>query len=221
MDFDLKATKEIISDEFMNTENFSLVVRSICGDMTAPIQLFAKIGKVVLTIPDICFYKKFESFLKYNQFSEDEYAELSDWIVSYGEKEENALRIINYINNAKSMKKIHYYSNVTRCALSFKLNMSLYFRICNVIDFVFEEDLKFLADNIIDNYDKNFEPNYCTQSLHAVGLMDFNDTIGNFGKYKFNNMSKLVDVCAVSFGNETRYPNPKEEIDKIKAELNF
>ena len=221
MNFDLKTAKEIISDKFMNVESLSLVVRSVCGDMTAQIQLFEKIGKIGLTIPDICFYKKLEVFLKYNQLSDDKCAELSAWIASDGEKEENALRIINYIDNAKSMKKIHYYSNVTRCALTFKLNMSLYFRICNIIDFIFEEDLKFLAENIIDNYDKIFEPNYCTQSLHAVGLMDFNDKMYDFSKYKFNKMAKLVDICAISFDDETRYPNQKKEIDKIKAELNF
>ena len=87
MNLDLDVAKGI-ANEILNTGNLQLVIRSLYGDVTAPIQLLEKIGKTILTIPDIFFYKKFEAFLKFNRLSDNERAKLSSWIVSNGEKEE-------------------------------------------------------------------------------------------------------------------------------------
>ena len=82
-----------------------------------------------------------------------------------------------------------------------------------------EEDLKFLADNIHKNYDKTFKQNYITQKLYSAGLMKVVNTIYDNGKHKFNYLARLVDVCAVSFAGDSRYPNPKRTIDEIISNL--
>ena len=82
-----------------------------------------------------------------------------------------------------------------------------------------EEDLKFLADNICKNYDKTFNQNYITQKLYSAGLMMVIEIIHDHGKHKFNSLARLVDVCAVSFADDSRYPNPKDTINEIISDL--
>ena len=84
------------------------------------------------------------------------------WIAENGTEDDNTLRLVSYIDNAKSLKKIKYLANATRCALTYGLRIELYFQICSAIGMPTEEDLKFLADNIYKNYDKQFKQNYIT-----------------------------------------------------------
>ena len=69
------------------------------------------------------------------------------------------------------------------------------------------------------NYDKMFKQNYITQKLYSVGLMEVVNIIYDNGKHKFNSLARLVDVCAVSFAVDSKYPNPKRTIDEITSEL--
>ena len=99
------------------------------------------------------------------------------------------------------------------------MSAAFVFRLCSAIDMTTEEDLKFLADNIVKNYDKTFKQNYITQKLYSAGLMKAVNTIYDNGKHKFNSLARLVDVCAVSFEDDSRYPNPKHTMDEIISDL--
>ena len=217
---DINAISKIFSRGTELFGNVTLCVKTICGDKISETQLSFKIGKAVLSLPDELFYLKFERFLSdANLVDDDEKAKMRAWIAKNGTEGDNALRLVSYIENAKSLKKVEYLANATRCALSYNLSLELYFRICSAIDITTEEDLKFLADNINTNYDKTFKQNYITQKLYSAGLMEVVNTIYNNGKHKFNSLARLVDVCAVSFADDSRYPNPKRAIDEIISDL--
>ena len=217
---DVNALSKIFSKGTELFSNVALCVKTICGDKISEAQLSFKIGKAVLSLPDKLFYLKFERFLSdANLVDDDEKAKMRAWIAKNGTEEDNALRLVSYIDNAKTMKKVEYLANATRCALNYDLSLELYFRICSVIDMTTEEDLKFLADNINKNYDKTFNQNYITQKLYSAGLMMVIEIIHDHGKHKFNSLARLVDVCAVSFADDSRYPNPKDTINEIISDL--
>ena len=217
---DVNALSKIFSKGTELFSNVALCVKTICGDKISEAQLSFKIGKAILSLPDELFYLKFERFLSNaNLVDDDEKAKMRAWIAKNGIEADNALRLVSCIDNAESLKKVEYFANATRCALNYDLSLELYFRICSVIDMSTEEDLKFLADNINKNYDKRFKPNYITQKLYSVGLMEVIDIVSDFGKHKFNSLARLVDVCAVSFADDSRYPNPKRTIDEIISDL--
>lgn len=218
---DIDAVSKIFSKGAEMFGNIALCVKTICGDKISEAQLSVKIGKAVLSLPDEIFYLKLEKFLNGVCLKDNERAQMRAWIAENGNEEENGLRLISYINNAESLKKVEYFSNATRCALNYNLELELYFRICNAIDMSVEEDLRFLADNIPKNYNKPFAQNYYTQKLYAAGLMNFISGLSAHAQHKFNNLAELVDVCAVNFGNDTKYPNPKQTISEIKSKLNF
>ncbi|MBR0289392.1 MAG: hypothetical protein IJQ82_10465, partial [Selenomonadaceae bacterium] len=173
------------------------------------IKLLEEISKGALSLPDKLFYLKLKKFLSGVNFTDEDGAIMSAWIAENSTEGDNALRLVSYIDNAKSLRKVEYLANATRCALSYGLRIEFYFRICSAIDMTTEEDLKFLADNINKNYDKTFKQNYITQKLYSAGLMEVVNTIYDNGKHKFNSLARLVDVCAVSFADDSRYPNPK------------
>ena len=215
----IKDSAKIITEPLKKISNLALCAKAVFGDELATTQLLAEVGKTVLSLPDELFYKKFCLFLSEVYFEDAERAKMSAWIIENATERNNALRLVSYIDNAESLRKVEYLANATRCALSYGLRIELYFRICSAIDMTTEEDLKFLADNICKNYDKTFKQNYITQKLYSAGLMEIVNTIYDNGKHKFNSLARLVDVCAVSFADDSRYPNPKRTIDEIISNL--
>ena len=216
---DIKTGVKIMADKIKEKSNLALCARAVFGDGLAIIQLAIECGKTIISLPDALFYSKLTKFLKGVNFTDEDRATMSAWIAENSTEDDNALRLVSYIDNAKSLKKVEYLANATRCALSYNLSLELYFRICSVIDTTTEEDLKFLSDNIYKNYDKTFKQNYITQKLYSAGLMEVIEIIHDFGKHKFNSLAQLVDVCAVSFADDSRYPNPKRTIDEIISNL--
>ena len=216
---DIKDGAKIMSDKIKEVHNLALTVKAVCGDGLATIQLATEFGKTIISLPDTLFYSKLAKFLSGVNFTYEDRAKMRTWIAENGTEGDNALRIVSYIDNAKSLRKVEYLANATRCVLSYGLGLELYFRICSAIDMTTEEDLKFLADNIHKNYDKTFKQNYITQKLYSAGLMEVVNTIYDNGKHKFNSLARLVDVCAVSFEDDSRYPNPKRTIDDIISDL--
>ena len=218
---DVVKTLSSAAKKFKEPSQLFLCIKTVCGDKFAQAQLIVEIGKIILSLPDEIFYYKLEKFLHDAYLSDDDRNKMRAWIASNGNEENDGIRIISYINNAKSIKKIEYFANVTRAALAYDLGLSLYFRICDVIDMVLEEDLRLLADNINKNFNKEFSQSYFTKKLYSVGLMDFNDRPYHFGIYKFNDFAKLVDICALNFKDDRMYPNPKTKIEELKSTLNF
>ena len=216
---DIKDGAKIMADKIKDKSNLVLCAKAVCGDRLAMIQLAAEFGKTIISFPDALFYSKLTKFLNGVNFTDEDRAKMSAWIAKNGTKDDNALRLVSYIDNAKSLRKVEYLANATRCALSYGLRIEFYFRICSAIDMTTEEDLKFLADNINKNYDKTFKQNYITQKLYSAGLMEVVNTIYDNGKHKFNSLARLVDVCAVSFADDSRYPNPKRTIDEIISNI--
>lgn len=216
---DILNEAKIFLDKTMTTDNLALCTKTVTGDKTATAQLFVKIVKMVRSLPDELFYSKLAKFLSGVNFTDEDRAKMRNWIASNGTKDDNALRLVGYVENAKSMKKVEYLANATRCALNYDVSLELYFRICSAIDIATEEDLKFLADNVHENYAKAFNQTYITQKLYSAGLTMVIETILDHGKHKFNSLARLVDVCAVSFADDSRYPNPKRTINETISNI--
>lgn len=217
---DIETGVKIMADKIKEKSTLALCSRAVCGDGLSMIQLATEFGKTIFSLPDALFYSKLTEFLNGVNFTDEDREKMSAWIAKNDNEDDNALRLVSYIDDAKSMKKVKYFANATRCALNYDLSLELYFRICSAIDMTTEEDLKFLANNICKNYDKTFKQNYITQKLYSAGLMEVTNTIYDNGKHKFNSLARLVDVCAVSFEDDSRYPNPKRIIEEIISDLN-
>lgn len=154
------------------------------------------------------FWNKFSKFLEGIYHSEDDINNLRAKFSKYGTKEENAERLINYIDRAENQNKVQYLINATRCLLMDFISMPEYFRICNAVTYTLYEDLQFLKTHIQCS---ELEYNEYVQGLLASGLMYQSVIDGNNGehRYSFTAIAVLVDMYAVSYDDSARYPNPK------------
>ena len=188
------------------------------------IQFILKIGKSFFSIASKLSYHKLEAILKGENFSDEDRAKLRAKLVQDVENEETALFIINCINNSKDSGKTKYFFNLTQCLLNDEIDRKLYFKISDAINVISEDDLKFLADNVklIEIPEENhFKSNYSTQKLFTIGAMRTINTAWKHGEYAFTPFGKLLDICAVSFDDNAKYPNRKKEIEKTLSELNL
>ena len=154
------------------------------------------------------FWTKFGMFLDGINLSEADRATFRAKLSENGTTQENAERFITLIDRTDTKKKIWYFINATRCLLANFITSSEYFRICDLITITLYEDLEFLGKNISS---KEFEYSYFVQGLLNSGFMYQSVIDSNTGnhKYSFTALAKLVDAYAVSYDNDTRYPNPK------------
>lgn len=167
------------------------------------------------------FWTKFGMFLDGINLSDDDRAKLNAKLAENGTAHENAERLIVLIDRTDTRKKIPYFINATRCLLADFITLPEYFRICDLVTNTLYEDLEFLGKNISI---KEFEYNYYIQGLLNSGLMYqsvIDSSTGNH-KYSFTVLAKLLDEYAISYDNDTRYPNPqrrKEEATTHQIDL--
>lgn len=127
----------------------------------------------------------------------------------------NAVRIIDTLDHIDTEMKVRYLINASRSVSAGFVELPDYFRICNAIRSVIQEDLQFLANHIAE---EDVEYSDSVQSLLSAGLMyqSVIDCNGN-QRYSFTPLGELVDRFSVSYDNVERYPNPK--FDSQEAEL--
>lgn len=113
------------------------------------------------------------------------------------------------IDKVETDKKVDYLINVTRALINDIIDLSTYFRICNVVVNTLDEDLKFLSEHIEEN---NIAYQLAVQGLLTAGLI--NENLKGNG-YSFNSLAEYVDKYAISFEDRIRYPNINEK-PKIK-----
>ncbi len=198
-----------------------LGAEALTGNPIAYARLADLIEKTVVSIPDALFYSKLDVFLRGAFQSEDDRAKMNAFLAAEGDKADNCIQILNHINNATSKQKVKYLVTATRFALAYDLSLPLYFRVCDAINAVMEDDLQYLADHIraIDDMDANhFEANIHTQKLFSVAAMRTITVIQANGDYAFTPFARVLDVCTVSFRDDVRYPNPRIIIDEFKED---
>ncbi len=85
---------------------------------------------------------------------------------------ENAKRIIKLIDDASTIQKSVYYANLTRAALNDRISRAKFFKLCNCIKFLTEEDLLFFIDDIqIMKAGTITEDRESIDDFRAVGLL--------------------------------------------------
>lgn len=190
-------------------------ILAVMGIPSEFFQIGNLLGKSAMSIPDWLFYNKLNIFLKGVELSDNDRAKMRAFLSKNGCEADNCIRIMNCINMAESEKKIEFISNATRCALNYEMDLSLYFRVVNVINMLVEDDIEFLAENITlfeRPEDNHLKQNNHTQALFAVGAMRMITTVWKGGDYAFTSFGKVLDASTISFTNDAKYPNRKEVI---------
>lgn len=184
------------------------LVNAVLGNPAALVKVFKAIMQSPFYLREQLFWNKFSKFLEGTYHNEDDINDLRAKFSEYGTKEENAERLITYIDRAENHDKVQYLINATRCLLMDFISMPEYFRICNAVTYTLYEDLQFLKTYIQCS---ELEYNEYVQGLLTSGLMYQSVIDGNNGenRYSFTAIAVLVDMYAVSYDNLERYPNPK------------
>lgn len=190
------------------------------GDPIAAGKVLIAITKAPFFIREQIFWTKMEAFLNGVFLNESDSLELGEKLAEDGEKHEVALRLLDIIDKAETLKKIQFIINATHCLRSGLINRTEYFRICHLIVTTLEEDLTFLS---IHMHEENLHYSDSVQGLLTSGLMYQSIFDGNGEqKYSFSVVAKLVDQYAVSFENSERYPAHNEyarEVTSHKMEI--
>ena len=166
--------------------------------------------KAVLFYRERSFWNKWYKFVKEVAATDEDRENFINRLSENGEVQENAKRIIDCIERIETEKKAQYLANVSISFTKRYINISEYFRICDVIVHTLDEDLKFLAEHI-----KETDIKY---SLEVHGLLRsglINPNLEDEG-YSFNTLAKFVDKYAINFKNRTRYPNIEEKPEIVE-----
>ena len=179
---------------------------ALLGDPISAGRIIIALASSPFFIRDQLFWTKIEMFINGVYIEEDDCATLRAKLTENGEKQENALRLVECIDRAETQTKIRYLINATRCLLVNFVDHPTYFRICHAITHSLQEDLEFLSEHI---YDEDIPYSVNVQGLLTSGLM-YQSVIDGDGdqKYSFTPLAGIVDQYAVSYENIERYPNP-------------
>ncbi len=214
----INTAKKLISSKDVQDASEDLLfdaAGAILGDPIAMGRLILAIGKSTLFIQNQIFWAKFENFLNGVYVDDDSRLKMAAKLSSYGNKDDNAARIISVIDRADSMRKITFLINASKSLCADYIDLKLYFRICHAISNTLLEDLLFLRDNI-DEEDLPYSEE--AQGLLSAGLM-YMSQVGEVPTYSFTPIAMDVDRFAVSYSDVNRYPNPivNQEIRKVSV----
>ncbi len=180
------------------------LIGAVLGDPIAAGKALFAIAKSPFFIREQIFWTKMEAFLNGVFLNESDRLELGEKLAENGEKHEAALRLLDIIDKAETLKKIQFIINAARCLLGGLISKTEFFRICHLIVTTLEEDLTFMSIHI---HEENLLYSDSVQGLLTSGLMYQSIFDGNGEqKYSFSAVAKLVDQYAVSFENSERYP---------------
>lgn len=173
------------------------------------------IGKSRLFIQNQIFWAKFESFLNGVYVDDESRLKMAVKLDSYGNKNDNAARLISVIDRADSMRKIAFLINASKCLCADYIDLKLYFRVCQAVSNTLFEDLLFLRDHI-DEGDLPYSEE--AQGLFSAGMM-YMSHVGEVPAYSFTPIARDVDRFAVSYSDVNRYPNPtvNQEVRKVSV----
>ena len=206
----LETVRRIVNDkEFKQTTEDALedLANALLGNPVSAAKFLYIILESPLMIREKIFWNKFAMFLDGVYLDDDDKAKMAAKFAEDCHKEENAERMINYIDRAENKQKIQFLINATRCLLADSVKLPSYFRICHTVTNTLYEDLLFLQKNI---FKKDLDYNESVQGLFTGGLM-YQSVIGEETKYSFTGLAYDLDKFALSYDNLGRYPNPQSK----------
>lgn len=189
---------------------------ALLGNPIAIAKIMFSATKAALSLPDMLFWDKFESFLAGTDFSEDERLKFCAKLAEGGEKGDNPYRLIEAINRCDTKRKIHYLTCASRALAADFIDRATYFRIAQTITNCLVEDLEFLVNNI--SSEKDFEYSDTVQGLLNCGLM-YRSVIcdDDEDRCSFTRFAKTLNLYALSYDNDEKYSDPKKRESEIMS----
>ncbi|MBQ8698052.1 MAG: hypothetical protein IJ521_03530, partial [Schwartzia sp.] len=118
-----EASKDLLED----------LASALLGDPIAAGKVLISITKMPFFIREQIFWTKMEAFLNGVFLNESDRQKLGEKLAEDGEKHEAALRLLDIIDKAETLKKIHFIINAARCLLGGLISRTEFFRICHLI----------------------------------------------------------------------------------------
>lgn len=192
----------LISQESVKKESINFLedtLNALLGDPVSAGKIIVSLAHSPSYFREQIFWAKLSAFLNGVYLDEDDCAILRAKLTQSGEKGDNPARLLFCIDKVETKQKIHYLINATRCLLTDFIDLSTYFRICNIISQALEEDLVFLKENITKTklaYNQN------VQGLLNVGLMYQSEILSNDEvKYSFSPFADIINRYAISYSD--------------------
>lgn len=194
-------------DIVMGTTDFvTNCVEGLSENPVAIAKVIVAITQMPFSLTENMFWKKYESFLKNTFKKESDRGKLCAKLTKNGAKRNNPYRLIEAINHCDTLNKIQYLVNVSRCLIADIIDLPTFFRCVHIITSALQEDLEFVADNILNKK----EYGYCdtVQGLLNCGLMYESTSDANgYPKYSFTPFANVIDMYCLSYDNPERYLN--------------
>lgn len=168
-----------------------IAIGLIADDPIKIIGSLNKLRKQILSIRDAIFWENFQKYLSrlydiddagsINNKCNEKLANLlaaqspNDKAGYEGDPErlhENAKRIVKLIDDAGTIQKSIYYANLTRALVGEFINRAQFFKLCNCVRNLTDEDLDYLAEDIQKRWTSTIsEDTGLIDDFRAVGLM--------------------------------------------------
>lgn len=216
-----KAQQMISKNEIKEASSNFLedALNALLGNPVSLGKIVIAVSKSPFFIRDRIFWSNFEVFLSGLYVTDTYRGKFCSKLAVDGKQQENASRIIGYIERVETKQKAKYLANASRALSADFITLADFFRICHAITSNIDEDLQFLAKNI---QKKDMEYSIPIQGLFSSGLMcqSVIDANGN-QKYSFTPLADLVDRFSVSFESMERYPDPTKGQLKSAPQINI
>lgn len=207
-------------------ELFEDSIGALRGDPSSLLKMSQKIKKSPTALNDALYLHKFLIFYNgVNNIDEDpaETIKLSTALFDDPKiSEDNAMRLLGYIDKADSKMKIQYYINATRSFLLNMIDRTSYYRILKAISETLLEDLQYLSRIALRT--DILAGNISLLALARAGLVLQNGLDGNKNVesqyYAVSSFGRMVDQYAISFEDDDRRKKYKNtfEIPKLAVE---
>ena len=207
-------------------ELFEDSIGALRGDPISLLKMLKKIKKSPTALNDALYLHKFLIFYNgVNNIDEDpaETIKLSTALFDDPKtSEDNAMRLLGYIDKADSKMKIQYYINATRSFLLNMIGITAYYRILKAISETLLEDLQYLSKIALRT--DILAGNISLLALARAGLALQNGQDGNKNVesqyYEVSSLGRMVDQYAISFEDDDRRKKYKNifEIPKLAVE---
>lgn len=163
----------IKSDDIRNYAKngvMDLIQAIFSGDVFQGLSAIKNFNDLIFNIPNILFWEKMQKFLL-NTFSdydfEDQIKMIAKFEESYCKYSEFVKTQIHIIDKINDDKKIEYCAKLTRSLLLNNIDLTLYYKLIQIMDTCTVDELEFLKSNKLERIEYNIRIYY----LSTLGLV--------------------------------------------------
>lgn len=197
---------------------WNLIQAIFTGDIFSAISAGKNIKELIFHIPTAIFWNKMQDFLlgTYRNFNEQ--IKMAEKFNDDSKKyEEYVYMMIETVDKIDSMKKINYFSNLTRMFLFDIIDDSLFYKLRQLLLNCNHIELSFIEQN---DMEKHFRNDIMIFSLKTVGLIEQS----NDNYYIFTDLAKSLKMYSLNGDEMSKAPvkylelAAPEELSFIKEE---